>query len=537
MNKKKTLLPLAGALLLSLSSCYFFFEVNPKTSSSDSKNQLEQKVTYNTPSYTSSFSSDNLNIDTLGLGYGYHYLPKSGTDKILVVPFQTTDYRFTTSELTLLKNAFFGEVSDTGWQSVASYYNTSSYGALTITGTVTDPVTLNATASELEETASKQSSNNTTYTSTILPQVLSALDDSIDFSDYDTDGDGYIDAVWLVYAPPYNGNSDLYWAYTTWATSNTTFDGKKACLYSWASKDFLTAGKYKKTSLLGDTYLADAHTFIHETGHMLGLDDYYSYDAGKDKTSSTYYDSPLGGVDMMDFNIGDHDAFSKYLLGWKTPTLITEEYLEANNNTLTLSSFTETGQSYLLPVYSSDDKVSYNNTPFDEYLLIEYYTPTGLNEKDSESVYTANLGTYTKPGILVTHINATIGKMVAKGNNVVWDGYAYDKLPSYSAAWGKSYLYWYLYSNTKSYCFEDSLDDSNLSFYRGRLISLLPATGHRIDGNKTGYSKNTSLYIQGKTFDSSLYPNFVFDDGSKPKYGFRVATTSSRSCQLTFKDF
>ena len=127
--------------------------------------------------------------------------------------------------------------------------------------------------------------------------------------------------------------------------------------------------------------------------------------------------------------------------------------------------------------------------------------------------------------------------MVAKGNNVVWDGYAYDKLPSYSAAWGKSYLYWYLYSNTKSYCFEDSLDDSKLSFYRGRLISLLPATGHRIDGNKTGYSKNTSLYTQGKTFDSSLYPNFVFDDGSKPKYGFRVATTSSSSCQLTFKDF
>ncbi len=540
MNKKKLFLPLTGVALLSLSSCYFFFgrdtsDTKASTQTNTSA-KLKQSVTYKTPNYTSSMTSENMNIDNIGLGYGYHYLPKTGTDKILVVPFQTTDCKFTSSELTLLEKAFFGDANETGWESVASYYKKASYGALTLTGTVTRPVTLQESASQLENDASKVSDGQ--YTNDILRSVLNVLDNDIDFSEYDVNNDGYIDAVWMVYAPSYDASSDLYWAYTTWATSNSLFDGKKASLYSWASKDFLTAGKYYKSSLLGDTPLADAHTFIHETGHMLGLDDYYSYDAGKDKSSSTYYDSPLGGVDMMDFNIGDHCAFSKYLLGWKSPTVVTEEYLKANNNVLTLKSFTESGQSYLLPVYNADNEMVYNGTPFDEYLLVEYYTPTNLNYKDSLKVYTANLGTYTKSGVLVTHINATIGKVVPnRSGDPVWDGYAYDKLGTYNTSWGKSYLYAYLYNNTKSYCYDKTLDDSGLPFYRGRLISLLPATGSRINGAKTGFSKNPSLYTQGSHFDSVTYPNFEFDDGSTPRYGFTVSTTTSTSCQLTFKDF
>ena len=141
--------------------------------------------------------------------------------------------------------------------------------------------------------------------------------------------------------------------------------------------------------------------------------------------------------------------------------------------------------------------------------------------------------------ITVYHVNATVGKIVAKGSGVVWDGYAYDKLPTpgSDSAWGRSYIYDYLYSNTKSYSWEDSLDDDGLSYYRGRLYSLLPSTGRRVNGSLTGYANDRCLYTSGSYFNSRNYSSFKFDDGTTSKYGFTVTNLSSTNCTLTFTDF
>ena len=68
----------------------------------------------------------------------------------------------------------------------------------------------------------------------------------------------------------------------------------------------------------------DTHTYIHETGHFLGLNDYYS-------DTPTY--SPIGKHDMMDANVGDHNSYSKMLLGWTKPYLVT------GNGTIDLNEF------------------------------------------------------------------------------------------------------------------------------------------------------------------------------------------------------
>ncbi|MFA6662467.1 MAG: hypothetical protein WCS56_05495, partial [Bacilli bacterium] len=60
--------------------------------------------------------------------------------------------------------------------------------------------------------------------------------------------------------------------------------------------------------------IVDAHTFIHETGHLLGAEDYYNYRG----TSQ-----PLGGLDMMDYNIGDHNLWTKMEYGWVDPIVVT----------------------------------------------------------------------------------------------------------------------------------------------------------------------------------------------------------------------
>ncbi len=535
MKFKKLSFVLSFISLASLTSCFFFVPTDKNTETTSSST-TKTFANYKTPTYTSDYSKDNLNKDMLGRGFGYRYMPSVGDSKLLVIPIQTTDYTFSSSDLNLIEKGFFGEASETGWQSVASFYAESSYGKLKITGEVSPVINLGKTSTELETIAKSYSNNNKNYTDAILDAALEAIatKTDIDLTQYDTDGDGYIDAVWMVYSPKYNRNSDFYWAYTTWTSSSNTYSGKKACCYAWASVSFLTQKNY--STLLDKTNIADSHTFVHETGHMLGLDDYYSYDysySSSNRNGNT--DTPVGGVDMMDFNIGDHDSYSKYVLGWSSPTVITEEYLEANNYQLTLRSMTETGESFLLPCYK-DGNIEYNGTPFDEYLLIEYYTPTGLNKKDSEEKYSNNLSTYTKCGVLVYHIDATVGKLVATSSgSISWDGYAYDKLPAYSSDLGRKYAYFPIYSNTYSYSYNQDITDDGLSYYRGRLISLLPSTGKRINGSKTGYSGNSSLYTKGKTFGrNGVYSDFCFDDGSKPQFSFTVKTTSDSDCVIEF---
>lgn len=548
MNKINRILILSLSFSsILLSSCVFHVFSSTSTNYSDE----EGNTIYKYQSVNKTYKKDNLTLDNVGINCGYRYMPSTGDRKILVVPIQFTDSKFTDYQLERLEYTFFGESSETGWESVSSFYKKSSYGKLNITGEVSDPMTIDQTTSTFSANYKKNNSSVKTYTDFVLDAVLEKLSTSMDLTEYDTNDDGYIDAVWLVYSANYNrtDSSSPFWAYTTWESSPKVVDetnNLKGCLYSWASIDFTIEKKYPNSVSYSatNTKNGDAHTYIHETGHMLGLDDYYSYDYD----SSSNFDTPVGGIDMMDMNIGDHCAFSKYMLGWIEPLVITEEYLKSNNYELTLNSLTDVTKStenkaFLLPCYS-DGSIRYNGTPFDEYLLIEYSTPSGLNEADAGNKYSNGLAGYSKAGILVYHINARIGRMLPDSNgSPVWDGYVFDGLPNYSSDWGKKLMYYYLYNNTRSYCYDTTITDTSSRFYRGRLISLLPATGKRTGDSNKNYSSNYSLYTKGNSFmvdlngKESTYSAFVFDDGSKPKYGFTVTnfTTSSDTKQATLK--
>lgn len=91
-------------------------------------------------------------------------------------------------------------------------------------------------------------------------------------------------------------------------------DGKTLAQYSW-QEEFMyqgTASEDRKFSV---------ETVLHETGHALGLPDYYDY-------APTW--SPNGGVGSMDLMgncevfTGDHNCLSKWALGPITPEIITD---------------------------------------------------------------------------------------------------------------------------------------------------------------------------------------------------------------------
>ena len=341
--------------------------------------------------------------------------PSTGDVNILVVPvnFDLNDIRpyerrsyidFNDGNyLEAMEYTFNGTSSLDGanpyWESVSSFYEKSSYGNLHFNFEITDPFTPEMSASEFlskEDLTSSSSSvgGSQALITDILEHGLTKNDVPIDIFDskYDRNEDGYIDGMWLIYnvidGDLVSSESQPFWAYTTnyLAKATDTETGEIKIVgtrYANCALSFLY-----DDSTLG----YDAHTIIHETGHMLGLDDYYSYD-----NSGNY--GYLGGIDMMDLNIGDHSAFSKYALGWIEPTVIYK-----NDTTITLKPFEDTGEALIIP------SSYYNDSAFSEYLILEYETPTGLNELDATKKYRNAYPLAFSNGLAIYHVDARLIK-------------------------------------------------------------------------------------------------------------------------------
>jgi len=104
----------------------------------------------------------------------------------------------------------------------------------------------------------------------LVEDIVNLVDSQIDFSQYDNDGDGYVDGLFIIHAGPgaeLTGNNDDIWSHA-WVTSyEMNVDGVKVWHYStepeyWASPGDMTCG-----------------VFAHEMGHaVFGLPDLYDTD-------------------------------------------------------------------------------------------------------------------------------------------------------------------------------------------------------------------------------------------------------------------
>ena len=202
------------------------------------------------------------------------------------------------------------------------------------------------------------------------------------WADFDSDKDGYVDLVWNVYAYPYTDNStEFWWAYVTYNRGETpNLASPNIMTLAFASTRFMTS-KFNGY---------DSHTFIHETGHTYGVLDYYDY-------NNVW--KPMGGVDYMDHNLGDHCAFTKFHYGWVNPWVIKEDMLKDGKVAeITLRTTTTSGDCLVLA------SPNYNMTAFDEYMMVELMGPHGLAEYDYKTGYENTKG-FTVDGLRITHVD------------------------------------------------------------------------------------------------------------------------------------
>ena len=317
-----------------------------------------------------------------------------GDVKYLVIPTWFTDSTNYVAESykenvrSDITNAFIGTNSSVGWRSVKTFYEEESFGKLHLDATVTNWYNCGYSTSQIDSSADSR-----TIASRALDWYQQEYNQT-DLKEFDHDRNGVIDAVILIYAAPTNGSS--LWAYCSFSSINRADvdDNPNLGTFMWGSYAFMYSSSRLReragtnTQGSGDTSHCkiDTHTFIHETGHLLGADDYYDY-------SGQY--SPAGSYTMQDYDWGMHDPFTNMAYGWSDP------YVPKDSITLEIGSFEQTGDVVILsPSWNAD------NSPFDEYIAIEYFTFSGLNQFDA--TYGHRGIRVTKNGCRVWHVDARL---------------------------------------------------------------------------------------------------------------------------------
>ena len=460
---------------------------------------------------------------TLWKNRGYPHFKSVGENNLLVVPLKIKGYEeYATSEnLKKINDSFFLEdsLNTLGYYSLSEYYKISSYNKLNIKGEVTPWIDLDLTTKEI---SSSSISNYTYDCGTYFPteKAINYIKENlnIDLTKYDNDKDGFIDGVYFIYGcPTFLDDSSLssstFWNFTYYNVLNkdkASISSPVLMTYSWSSFDMLSKGS-DKTKL-------DTHTYIHEFGHQLGLNDYYDT---SNSGGLNPYTSPMGGLDMMDNNVGDHSAFSKFALGWVNPYVVNGDYGEVN---IELKSLLSDGECIILPTKE------YNNTPFDEYFMIEYVKNDSINKLDSTAGYPSTFYTdgriirfYSKNGIRITHIDAR-----GVDANLDYTDSINDMIMTKFSNTASTKEGYYCPTNHNSYV----------------LTSLISGNASRNTLGTFFVANNQDLIYEGTTIDfysssvnsrASMIPFSTnrFDDGSFFNYSIKVNSISEDEVSIT----
>ncbi len=308
--------------------------------------------------------------DTKRLSCMQNVMPSTGNVKALVFMVQFEDCKNTNERLTkeYIKNEYFGngEKNNYPTESLANYYRRSSYGKLNISGEVYGWL-------DLQHEKDYYNKDNK-GSNLILKEALDAYEAEIDFSEYDSDKDGIIDSIYVIYAGEPDSWGDFYWNYKTSMSEEVIYDDVKPNDYVFQN----AYSNYARERVL---------TAIHETGHLLGLEDYYSYDSTNSISLTENEKGGLGKFDMMDGNYGDHNIFSKLLLGWVSPQFVTKD------SEINLKAISDEGAKAVIITPNQDATI------FSEYYLLELYNDTGNNSNSVEC---------PDGGVRLYHVNAQV---------------------------------------------------------------------------------------------------------------------------------
>ena len=278
-----------------------------------------------------SYNNRPLTRVTVDSGYGgVPYFPHTGSPKALVILAEFADTTFTIQNTKqvftnyLMNEGHFTETAyaqNRNYKGVRGYFKDCSYGQFTPTFDVVGPV-------KLPKPQTYYGAGNDNITD-LMTDACNAVDNEVDFSQYDANGDGLVDLVYIIYAghsANYRGNASTdIWPKSGTTILSKTFDGKSIRRYGVSNELAGRENKKKEKETINGIGL-----FCHEFSHTLGLPDIYAIPgtaaADQDNQGMEYWDLMDGGTEVQNGRVpSPYLAWEREAMGWMTIDKLTSD--------------------------------------------------------------------------------------------------------------------------------------------------------------------------------------------------------------------
>ena len=361
-------------------------------------NQLQQQASENSARMMRS-SITATGTTTNGRLSGYRLFPSKGDQKVLVLMVEFSDVSFNFGqddfEKFLNSEEMTTDVAENGFVvrsqgSVAGYFRACSGGQLSLQFDIYGTFKVN-------NTAKYYSSREDTF----IKDACAAADNVVNFADYDQDGDGYVDLVYIIYAgygANWVGKGNAIWPKVKYrsGTPFCTVDGKNVHRAGMSNElnFYPTVNEdYKINPPIELPKLAGIGVFAHEFCHAMGITDFYATsdyditwgDANYDNQSMEEWSLMDGGENRCNGCLPTPlNAFERYLFGWIDDI---QELTEPEK--VTLTPLKNGGQAYKIRGNNDNEYWILEAIPSDNYWYMGFKKNTGT-------------------GMVVTHINTAI---------------------------------------------------------------------------------------------------------------------------------
>ena len=282
-----------------------------------------------------------------------------GKKKCLVILANFADTKFKPEHtLDLYKQIINGEnYSDEtlGFKgSVRDYFKAQSGGQFEIDFDVVGPVDLPKGYAGY----GKNDASGRDQTALVYPMVEDAVnlakDMVTDWKQYDWDGDGLVEEVFVLYAghgqATYPQDPDLVWPHKSAIDPLTVADGVKVSVYACSCE-------------LGATEAIDGiGAFCHEFSHCMGLKDHYDIN-GRGYGTGFWDIMCFGCYNGNSFLPAEYNSYEKMFCGWKEPIVLNAEPQKIEG----MKALAAGGDTYIF----------YNDGNENEYYMLENRQKTG----------------------------------------------------------------------------------------------------------------------------------------------------------------
>ena len=239
--------------------------------------------------------------------------------------------------------------------SMRDYFYVQSDGKFELTFDVVGPVTVSKTQAYYGANDSK---GNDEHPAEMVIEALNLANSEVNYANYDWDGDGYVEQVYVVYAG--KGEADGGAANTIWPHEWTL---SSANYYGDGTGRQQLDGKYIDTYACGGELngssgnIAGIGTMCHEFSHCLGYPDFYDTKNGGGQGMGYWDLMDSGSYNDDGYQPAGYTSYERMVAGWKTP----EELVYTQNISNMTALQDEGSKSYII----------YNKGHRDEYYLLE----------------------------------------------------------------------------------------------------------------------------------------------------------------------